>query len=351
MQRLVKFSEPFLMKGLLPDAVIRQGIRNLLSQKLLDEKKGGSEAAQARFIKLINHLKSSPIAVQTKTANEQHYELPSEFFQVVLGKYLKYSSGYWRDGVSDLDTAEKDMLEITVERAQLAEGQSILELGCGWGSLSLFMAEKFPGSRIVAVSNSRTQKQFIDAQMVYRGIKNLEIITADMNVFTTPHKFDRVVSIEMFEHMRNYEKLLERIAGFLKPDGKLFVHIFTHREHAYLYDETDAADWIGRYFFTGGIMPSDHLLLYFQDHFNIENHWRVSGTHYQQTSEAWLKKMDARKEILIPIFQKTYGASEYKKRHQYWRIFFMACAELWGYREGAEWLVSHYLFHKSRGKW
>ena len=237
------------------------------------------------------------------------------------------------------------MLAITCERADLQSGQTVLELGCGWGSLSLYMAKEFPESRFVGVSNSRTQKEYIDAQAKIRNLKNLEIITADMNIFETPRRFDRIVSVEMFEHMRNYQKLMAKAASFLNPDGKLFVHIFTHREFSYLYDETDDKDWIAKYFFTGGIMPADDLLLYFQDHFQIANHWRVSGTHYQKTSECWLANMDAHRKEIIPIFQKTYG-EQYQKWWVYWRVFFMSCAELWGYRGGDEWIVSHYLFQK-----
>ena len=334
-----------LETGFVPDFLIRLGIRQRLAQKIRDERKDGIEFGHARLMKFINHLKSSPIAIETRKANEQHYELPSKFFQLVLGKHLKYSCGYWREGIGQLDEAEHDMLEITCERADLNDGQTVLELGCGWGSLSLFMAQKYPNSRIVTVSNSRTQKQFIDAESRKRNLRNLEVLTSDMNVFQIHQKFDRVVSVEMFEHMRNYQRLLEKIASFLVMDGKLFVHIFTHREFTYLYDEKDEADWIAKYFFTGGIMPADDLLLYFQEHFGIENHWRVSGTHYQKTSEAWLKNMDANKEKILPILNSIYG-TEYKKWWVYWRVFFMACAELWGYKNGTEWMVSHYLFKK-----
>ena len=345
MKRLVPLSQNLLEKGLIPDPAIRFGIRQLLNQKIIDERKGGPEFAQERLIKFINKLKSSPIAVNTKEANSQHYELPTDFFQLVLGKYMKYSSGYWRAGVTDFDQSEEDMLEITTERADLADGQAILELGCGWGSLSLFMAKKYPKSQIIAVSNSKTQKEYIEAQTINQGLRNLEVVTADMNQFNIHYKFDRVVSVEMFEHMRNYQKLLERVAGFLGREGRLFIHIFTHREFAYLFDETNEADWIGKYFFTGGMMPSDDLLLYFQDHFLMEHHWHVSGTHYQKTSEAWLKNMDQNRDKITPILKQTYG-DEYQKWWNYWRVFFMACAELWGYKNGTEWIVSHYLFKK-----
>ena len=335
-----------LEKSLIPDFLIRIGIRQRLKQKLTDENRDGLEFGQARFMKLIAHLRASPIAVNTKEANEQHYEVPSEFFQYVMGKHMKYSCGYWKSGDVSFDKSEEDMLQITVERAQIENGQSILELGCGWGSLTLFMAKQFPNTQITAVSNSITQKNFIDAQAIARGIKNVHVMTADMNAFTIEKKFDRVVSVEMFEHMRNYEKLLNKVSSFLKSDGKLFIHIFTHREFAYLYDGTDERDWIGKYFFTGGIMPSDRLLFYFTDDFVVENHWRVSGAHYQKTSEGWLKNMDNHRQEIMPILKKTYGEKDALKWWVYWRVFFMSCAELWGYSDGNEWMVSHYLFKK-----
>lgn len=334
-----------LEKDLLPDFIIRYGIRKLLAQRLRDEDKGNPEAQQEHLMKLVDEMKNSPIAVNTADANAQHYEIPADFFQLVLGKHLKYSSGYWKEGVNSIDISEKDMLEITCKRAELKDGQDILELGCGWGSLSLFMAEKFPNSKIISVSNSHSQKVFIDEQARKRNINNLTIMTADMNVFQIAEKFDRVVSVEMFEHMRNYELLMNKITGFLNPGGKLFVHIFTHKEYAYKFEVKDESDWLSKYFFTGGIMPSDHLLLYFQRELKIEKHWRVSGIHYQKTSEAWLHNMDSNKQKIMEIMKMVYG-DEALKWWAYWRIFFMACAELWGYRSGKEWMVSHYLFQK-----
>jgi len=344
-----------LEKDLLPDTLIRQGIRHLLRQRLRDENKGNPEAQQAHLMQLIEQLKAGPIAIRMEAANEQHYEVPTEFYLKVLGKHLKYSSGLWPDdgvrpnvdvGSDPLSSSEEAMLSLTCRRAQLANGQDVLELGCGWGSLSLFMAARYPGSRITAVSNSRTQKKHIDDQAARRGLKNLTIVTADMNEFETQQTFDRVVSVEMFEHMRNYEKLLEKIARWMKPDAKLFVHIFTHKDYAYPFEVKDATDWMSKYFFTGGIMPSDHLLLYFQKDVRIEEHWRVSGVHYQKTSEAWLRKMDENRFDLMPLFEKTYGKTEAAKWWVYWRVFFMSCAELWGFRGGTEWFVSHYLFSK-----
>ncbi len=338
--------DSLLEKNNIPDFLIRQNIRKLLAQRLKDEDAGNVEANQEKIMQLIVELKSSPIAINTAYANEQHYEVPTQFYQYCLGKHLKYSSGYWKEGVNDIDISERDMLEITCQRAELAEGQQVLELGCGWGSLSLYMSAKFPKSTFTVVSNSSTQKLHIDEQASQRGIKNLTVVTADMNTFSIEKKFDRVVSVEMFEHMRNYEKLLAKVSSFLNENGKLFVHIFTHKGLAYKFEVVDDSDWMSKYFFTGGIMPSDHLLLYFDTHFNIEQHWRVSGMHYSKTSEAWLQNMDKHKTEIMPLFEQTYGKEGALKWWVYWRIFYMSCAELWGYNGGEEWIVSHYLFRK-----
>lgn len=337
-----------LEKDKIPDPLIRTGIRKLLKQRLKDEHKGNAEAQQAHLMALIAELKATPsIALNTQEANEQHYEVPTEFYTYCLGKHLKYSSGYWKPGVTDIDTSEKDMLELTCERAELANGQQVLELGCGWGSLSLFMAARFPQSSFTVVSNSRTQKEYIDGQAKQRGISNLNVITMNINEFKLDQTFDRIVSVEMFEHMRNYQKLMQLVASLLKADGKLFVHIFTHREYAYKFEVIDESDWMSKYFFTGGIMPSDDLLLYFNEHLSIEKHWHVSGLHYSKTSEAWLRNMDRHKAQIMPLFETTYGKDQAVKWWVYWRIFYMACAELWAYKGGEEWIVSHYLFQKS----
>ncbi len=340
------FYDKLLEKNKVPDSLIRIGIRNLLKQRLQDEAKGNTEAQQAHLMQLIDELKASPIAVNTQEANEQHYEVPTEFYTYCLGKHLKYSSGYWNKGVTDIDISEKDMLDITCQRAELIDGQDVLELGCGWGSLSLFMSAKFPKSNFTVVSNSRTQKIYIDEQAKLRGINNLTVITININDFTLDKTFDRVVSVEMFEHMRNYEKLMHKVSTLLKPEGKLFVHIFTHKEYAYKFEVVDDSDWMSKYFFTGGIMPSDDLLLYFNEHLSIQKHWHVSGMHYSKTSEAWLQNMDKHKNKIMPLFEQTYGKENAVKWLVYWRIFYMACAELWAYNNGEEWIVSHYLFTK-----
>jgi cyclopropane-fatty-acyl-phospholipid synthase len=337
-----------LERDVVPDRLIRLGIRRLLQERLDEEDQGDVEAQQKRLMAFVNHLKASPIAINTTDANEQHYEVPTEFFTYCLGKNMKYSSCYYDSPSDSLETAEARMLALTCERARLVNGDKILELGCGWGSLSLWMAQHYPNSSITGVSNSRTQKAYIDARAAERGLKNLEIITCDMNRLDFPKnvRFDRVVSVEMFEHMRNYEILLERVSSWMKPVATLFVHIFTHKTFAYPFEVRDASDWMAKYFFSGGIMPSDDLLLYFQRDVKIVDHWQVNGKHYQLTSEAWLKNMDANGAAIMPILEKTYGKEDSLKWWVYWRVFFMACAELWGFKGGNEWLVSHYLFEK-----
>ena len=332
--------------GIMPDFLIRSGIRRMQKERILWSQSKSISEVEAHHQDWIEKMKKSSIAYVPEKANEQHYEVPPLFFENVLGKHLKYSSGYWPDRVSTLDESEYEMLKISSERAELIDGQSILELGCGWGSFTLFMAEKYSKSSITAVSNSRDQRKFIEQQCKDRGLDNVHVITADMNDFSIDGSFDRVVSIEMFEHMRNYELLLNRISGWLKPGGKLFIHIFTHKTLVYPFTEEGEGDWMGRNFFSGGIMPSHQLLLYFQNDLKIESTWRFSGTHYERTSLAWLNKMDSQKKEIIEIFYKAYGKDQTPVWFQRWRIFFMACEVLFGFDYGREWGVSHYRFVK-----
>jgi cyclopropane-fatty-acyl-phospholipid synthase len=292
----------------------------------------------------VERLKEQPIAVLTEKANEQHYEVPAVFFEKILGRHLKYSSGYWWSDTRTLDEAEAAMLQLTAERAELADGMEILELGCGWGSLTLWMAERYPAARIVGVTNSDSQRDFIIQRARDRNLKNIEVVTSDMNNFSTGDRFDRVVSVEMLEHMRNYEKLLSRISTWLKPGSKLFVHIFTHRKYAYFFQKEGDTNWIGQHFFSGGTMPSDHLLLYFQHNLVIEQHWRCSGRHYQNTAEAWATNMDKNKESLLAILREVYGKGNEHLWFRRWKTFFLACSEMFGFNRGEEWLVSHYRF-------
>ena len=333
-------------KGFLPDLLIRLGIKRLCGQRLSETNTLGLEALENSHQQWIDLLTESPVAIVPEKANEQHYEVPPQFFELVLGANLKYSSGYWPKEVFSLDESEHEMLKITCERAGLVDGQDILELGCGWGSLTCFMAQKFPNSKITAVSNSKDQRNFIQQKNDKLNLQNIKVVTADMNDFSTDEKFDRVISIEMFEHMRNYDELLKRIDGWLKQNGKLFVHIFSHKEVAYPFEDKGDGDWMAREFFSGGQMPSHRLLMSFPDRMKIEKDWRVSGTHYEKTSLAWLRKMDTNKIEVLELFKTTYGEKDASEWFQRWRIFFMSCEVLFGFNEGSEWGVSHYLFEK-----
>ena len=333
-------------KGFLPDILIRLGIKHLCGQRLREANTLGLEALESSHQQWIDLLTKSPVAIVPEKANEQHYEVPPRFFQLVLGANLKYSSGYWPKGVSSLDESEHEMLKITCERAGLIDGQDILELGCGWGSLSCFMAQKFPNSKIIAVSNSKDQRNFIEQKKNRLNLKNIKVVTADMNDFSTDEKFDRVVSIEMFEHMRNYDELLKRISGWLNQNGKLFVHIFSHKKIAYPFENKGDGDWMAREFFSGGQMPSHRLLMSFPGRMKAEASWRFDGTHYAKTSRAWLEKMDKNKKAVLKVFSNTYGEKTANVWFQRWRIFFMSCEVLFGFNEGSEWGVSHYLFEK-----
>ncbi len=334
-------------RGLLPDALLRLGIRRLCGQRLAQTRAGGLQARIAREAQLISALRASPVAIHTDAANAQHYELPTAFFALCLGPRMKYSSCYYPSGRETLEQAESAMLSLYAERAGLADGQDILELGCGWGSLTLWMAEHYPRARITAVSNSASQRQHIEAQCLARGWTHVRVLTRDANTLTLPPAaFDRCVSVEMFEHMRNYQDLMARIARWLRPDGLLFVHIFAHRECAYPFETGGADNWMGRHFFTGGIMPAVHTLLHFQRDLQLETHWFLDGRHYQRTANHWLARQDARAEAVHDILESAYGPALAPLWAQRWRMFWMACAELFGYEEGQQWGVAHYRFSR-----
>jgi len=333
-------------QGYIPDAIIRKGIRRLLKQRLEEIRVDDTEKASDIKQQFIESMKQAEIALVPEKANEQHYEVPAEFYDAVLGEYNKYSCCFWDDNTVTLSQAEENALKITCEHAQLEEGQKILELGCGWGALTLWMAHHYPRSKITAVSNSISQKEFIVEQANKMQLENVEVITCDMNEFETDSTFDRVVSVEMFEHMRNWKKLFNKVSKWLAQDGKFFMHVFSHRQVPYAFEVKDSSDWMSQYFFTGGMMPCDDLPLHFQQQLKINKSWSWSGQHYEKTSNAWLASMDKQRNHLMPVFKDTYGDEQAEVWWVRWRLFFMACAELFAYENGQQWHVQHYLFDK-----
>jgi cyclopropane-fatty-acyl-phospholipid synthase len=329
-------------RRVLPDPVVRLGMRRLLGRRLAEQRRRDSRLDGAAVRAFVREMESEPVAVATRDANEQHYELPAAFFATVLGPWLKYSSGFWDEGVRDLASAEERMLGLTCERAGIEDGMEILDLGCGWGSFSLWVARRYPGCRVLAVSNSRSQAEFIRARCAAESVDRVEVVTADMNDFAANRRFDRVVSVEMFEHMRNWGRLFDRVASWLRPDGAFLQHVFCHARFAYLYEDQSAGDWMARHFFTGGIMPSADLPCRVGGRLEVAEQWRVGGLHYSRTLEAWLANMDRRREELMPVFAATYGAHA-GRWFARWRMFFMACSELFRYRDGREWFVVHTL--------
>ena len=321
----------------LPDVVIRAAIQ-LFCARTATKLANADAASDAAFA---GQMAARAIAEHAEAANAQHYEVPSSFFGHVLGPNRKYSSCFYKEDVSTLQEAEEEALRQTVEHADLADGQSILELGCGWGSLSLWMARQFPASRIVAVSNSHSQRQYIEAEAACRGLNNLSVITADMNAFAPDARFDRIVSVEMFEHMMNWRELLTRVRSWLAPDGRVFMHIFTHRAGAYLFDRADAEDWIAQHFFTGGVMPSHLLIRQYADLFAVEDEWRWSGTHYRRTALDWLARFDLHRNDIERTLRDIHG-DETAIWMRRWRWFFLATAGMFGYADGSEWGVSQY---------
>ena len=334
--------------GLVPDVLIRRGIRHLIGHRLQDVNADDAATIAERQASFIEQMRNAPIALVPEKANEQHYEVPADFFEKVLGPHLKYSSAYWPAGVKTLADAELAGLRDSCKHARIEDGQNILELGCGWGSLTLWIAAKYPDSQITAVSNSNTQREYIQALAKKRNLYNVQVITCDVNAFyIEPGRFDRVVSVEMLEHMRNWPELFTRVHRWLKPGGQFFMHIFVHRAIPYAFEDHGPSDWMSRHFFTGGMMPSQDLPLAFQEHLKLVQRWRWDGTHYKKTANAWLTNMDAQRKTLWPIFIGTYGEENAQVWWMRWRIFFMACAELFGYAQGEQWWISHYLFEKS----
>lgn len=333
--------------GLVPDTVIRAGIRRLLENKRKEIHSGDVEHAATVTNKFVAMMNDSPIALVPNLANEQHYEVPAAFFTEVMGEHLKYSCCYWPAYVANLSEAEAAALELTVQRAGIQDGMQVLDLGCGWGSLSLWIAEHYPNASVTAVSNSTSQRDFILKLASERSIGNIDVVVCDMNDFSIDKRFDRVLSIEMFEHMRNYGELFRRINEWLLPDGQFFMHVFCHKSTPYEYVDKGPADWMSRHFFSGGIMPSADLPLRFADNLSIVNRWHWNGQHYAKTCNAWLDKMDSNENTIMPILVDCYGEDKASLWWQRWRIFFMACAELFDYDEGCEWFVGHYLFRKA----
>lgn len=342
----VKLMLGFLERNLLPDAVIRRLTRFLLTYRLRSGYKPSSQLQLSYLLHFVHSLREMPIALQTDKAKAQHYELPTSFFKLVLGKHLKYSCCYYSDKVNNLEDAEKAMLDLYCERSEIKDGHSVLDVGCGWGSLSLYIAQKYTSCRVTGICNSVTQKAYIEERFRELQLQNVEIIVADISTFQMEGSYDRIFSIEMFEHMKNYQDLLKKISNWMKPDGLLFVHHFCHKAFAYHFEDVNEDDWITRYFFSGGTMPSANLLLYFQDDVTVVNHWLVNGKHYAQTSEEWLKRMDRSLSSIKPIMESTYGKDSTVKWTVYWRTFFIAVAELFGYNNGEEWMVTHSLFKK-----
>ena len=334
-------------RGLVPDFLIRAGIRSLCRKRLQQCKHDDCEANAELAEKYIIESDASPMAVLTEKANQQHYEVPAEFYRHALGKNLKYSSCYYDSNTKSLDDAEDRALALTCEHAKLENELDILELGCGWGSLSLWMAKNFPDSQITSISNSNSQREYILGQARNRGYKNLKVITADINEFTTESTYDRVVSVEMFEHVRNHRELFSRINNWLRPGGKLFTHVFCHRSTSYPFEVEGEDDWMSKHFFSGGTMPADELFLRISGNLELEHRWRWSGKHYAQTSEDWVANIDQHREEILKLFNRDLSMAEAHRTFHRWRIFFLACAETFGFSNGQEWWVSHYLFKKS----
>lgn len=335
-------------RGRVPDPLVRRAVRARTAARLRSLQQGTVDAHWERRRTSMARRAEGPITVATAAANDQHYEVPPALFELMLGPRLKYSAAIWPGADASLAEAEEHTLQLVADRAGLTDGQRILDLGCGWGSFTLWAAERYPNGQIVALSNSRAQRESILARAADRGLSNVVVHTGDAATFELPDRYDRIVSVEMLEHVRNHRQLLARLAKALEPDGRMFVHVFSHRSETWEFDDEDDADWIGRWFFTGGTMPSDDLLLHEQRDLVVVDHWRHAGTHYERTLNAWLEQLDDRRDDALAVLTAAYGADEAARHLQRWRMFLMASAEVWGFRHGGEFIVSHYLFEPRR---
>lgn len=338
--------ERWLDRGAIPDRILRVLVRSVLVRGLNAGYSRGVEKVGRAKQAMLRKFRRGPIAVRPEDANAQHYEVDSRFFELTLGPRLKYSCCYWPDGVEDLASAEQAMLALTCQRADLRDGMRVLDLGCGWGSLTVWIAQHYPNCQITALSNSQTQGQFIQSKCAPAGLSNVRTLTGNVAEIEFEQQFDRVLSIEMFEHMKNYRALLARIASWLEPGGKLFVHHFSHREFLYEFHADDPNDFMGRRYFAGGTMPSDDLLLHFQNDLRVVNHWRVTGTHYARTLRAWLENLYAKRKKVEALFSEMYGPDQVRHAFTHWRLFFLICEETWAMRGGEEYLVTHVLLEK-----
>lgn len=344
---LTQIGTSLIDKGLLPDGIVSWGIRRICAERIREEEAASRAGFESYIQARAAELSGSKIAILTDKANEQHYEVPTDFYLKCLGPRLKYSSCYYPAGNETLAEAEEAMLKLYEQRAEIQDGMNILELGCGWGSLTLWLAERFPNSTVTGVSNSNGQRLFIENRAKQKGLGNVRIITHDINTLDLNEQFDRVVSVEMFEHMRNYAGLFQKISTWMKPQAKMFVHIFCHKQYCYPYETEGATNWMGRYFFSGGYMPSIDLFYKFNEHLKVSNRWLVDGTHYEKTSRHWLENLDKNKVAALPVLAKAYGEKDAAMWFERWRVFFLSCAELFGYKKGQEWMVAHYLFDKT----
>ncbi|KAJ9067604.1 hypothetical protein DSO57_1037423 [Entomophthora muscae] len=341
--------ESLIDNGMVPDFALRLGVRLLSRVRLSSISQPSIEKEQETKMQYIQRLRESDIAIHTDKANEQHYEVPTGFIKACLGKRMKYSACLYPDESTTLDEAEELMLQLYCERAQVEDGMKLMDLGCGWGSLGLYMAEKYPKSSVTSLSNSRTQKEYIESIATEKCLHNIQVITGDVKDFDFEVKpeFDRILSIEMFEHMKNYRHLFDKVSSWLKPQGKLFLQVFCHHNTPYDFDTEEGHSWMARYFFTGGTMPSLDLFLYFQDQLSIESHWYVDGKHYGRTSEDWLKTLDENRELALEHLREGYGGEEEaNKWFNRWRLFYLAVAETFNYGDGQIWGLGHYLFQK-----